>query len=133
MIGPYGVNQRGSDIYNKGANVLHTIRQIANSDEKWRMILRGLNKDFYHQTVETKQIENYISDKMGYDLSTFFDQYLRDPRVPTLEYSIQNGILKYKWTNTIEGFHMPLEITAGDNKLKIHPTNKIQELNDLLI
>jgi hypothetical protein len=23
---------------------------------------------------------------------------------------------------------MPLEITAGDNKLKIHPTNKIQEL-----
>ena len=128
VIGPYGVNKRGSDMYNKGANILHTIRQFCESDEQWRMILRGLNKEFYHQTVSTDQIENYIDEQLDIDLKVFFDQYLRDPRVPTLEYSIQNGILKYKWTNTIEGFHMPLEITAGDNKLKIHPTNKIQEL-----
>ena len=67
MIGPYGVNRRGSDIYTKGANVLHTLRQIANDDEKWRMILRGLNKKFYHQTVESKQIEDYISET-GQDL-----------------------------------------------------------------
>ena len=71
MIGPYGVNRRGSDIYTKGANVLHTLRQIANDDEKWRMILRGLNKKFYHQTVESKQIEDYISLNIGFDLSTF--------------------------------------------------------------
>ena len=128
VIGPYGVNKRGSDMYNKGANILHTIRQFCESDEQWRMILRGLNKEFYHQTVTTDQIENYIDEQLDMDLKVFFDQYLRDPRVPTLEYSVHNGILKYKWTNTIDGFHMPLEISAGDNKLKIHPTNKIQEL-----
>ena len=61
-------------------------------------------------------------------MKVFFDQYLRDPRVPTLEYSVHNGILKYKWINTIEGFHMPLEISAGEKKLKIHPTNEIQEM-----
>ena len=124
MIGPYGVNQRGSDIYSKGANVLHTIRQIANSDEKWRMILRGLNKDFYHQTVETKQIENYISDKMGYDLSTFFDQYLRTTNIPIFEYKLNDGLLEYKWTNVVDGFNMPIELFVGDEKIRLNPTQE---------
>ena len=129
MIGPYGVNQRGSDIYSKGANVLHTIRQIANSDEKWRMILRGLNKDFYHQTVETKQIENYISDKMGYDLSTFFDQYLRTTNIPVFEYKLNNGLLEYKWTNVVDGFKMPIELFVGDEKIRLNPTQEIKSID----
>ena len=129
MIGPYGVNQRGSDIYSKGANVLHTIRQIANSDEKWRMILRGLNKDFYHQTVETKQIENYISDKMGYDLSTFFDQYLRTTNIPVFEYKLNNGLLEYKWTNVVDGFKMPIELFVGDEKIRLNPTQETKSID----
>ena len=129
MIGPYGVNQRGSDIYSKGANVLHTIRQIADSDEKWRMILRGLNKDFYHQTVETKQIENYISDKMGYDLSTFFDQYLRTTNIPVFEYKLNDGLLEYKWTNVVDGFKMPIELFVGDEKIRLNPTQEIKSIN----
>ena len=129
MIGPYGVNQRGSDIYSKGANVLHTIRQIANSDEKWRMILRGLNKDFYHQTVETKQIENYISDKMGYDLSTFFDQYLRTTNIPVFEYKLNDGLLEYKWTNVVDGFKMPVEVFVGDEKIRLNPTQETKSIN----
>ena len=129
MIGPYGVNQRGSDIYSKGANVLHTIRQIANSDEKWRMILRGLNKDFYHQTVETKQIENYISDKMGYDLSTFFDQYLRTTNIPVFEYKLNDGLLEYKWTNVVDGFKMPIELFVGDEKIRLNPTQETKSID----
>ena len=129
MIGPYGVNQRGSDIYSKGANVLHTIRQIANSDEKWRMILRGLNKDFYHQTVETKQIENYISDKMGYDLSTFFDQYLRTTNIPVFEYKLNDGLLEYKWTNVVDGFKMPVEVFVGDEKIRLNPTQETKSID----
>jgi aminopeptidase N len=129
MIGPYGVNQRGSDIYSKGANVLHTIRQIANSDEKWRRILRGLNKDFYHQTVETKQIENYISDKMGYDLSTFFDQYLRTTKIPVFEYKLNDGLLEYKWTNVVDGFKMPVEVFVGDEKIRLNPTQETKSID----
>jgi len=129
MIGPYGVNQRGSDIYSKGANVLHTIRQIANSDEKWRRILRGLNKDFYHQTVETKQIENYISDKMGYDLSTFFDQYLRTTNIPVFEYKLNDGLLEYKWSNVVDGFKMPVEVFVGDEKIRLNPTQETKSID----
>ncbi len=64
VIGDYNVNHSGSsDMYYKGANMLHTIRTLLGDDEKWRSILRGLNKDFYHQTVTTKQIEDYLIEK----------------------------------------------------------------------
>ena len=124
MIGPYGVNKRGSDLYTKGANLLHTLRQIAKDDEIWRMILRGLNSEFYHQTVDTKQIEEFISSKIGFDLTTFFDQYLRDIRIPNLEYSISDGLLTYRWIDVIDNFTMPLEIEVLGENIWIYPTTK---------
>ncbi len=58
IIGIYNVNYEGSgDMYYKGGNMLHTLRQILNDDEKWRDILRGLNKDFYHQVVKGPRLK----------------------------------------------------------------------------
>ena len=128
MIGTYGVNKRGSDLYTKGANLLHTLRQIAKDDEIWRMILRGLNSEFYHQTVDTKQIEEYITSKIGFDLTTFFDQYLRDIRIPNLEYTISNGILTYRWIDVIDNFTMPLEIEVLGKNIWIYPTTNKKSL-----
>ena len=130
IIGIYDLNSKGSgDMYSKGANLLHTIRQIANDDKKWRKTLRGLNKTFYHQTVTSNQVENYISENIGFDLKYVFDQYLRDIRVPILEYSIKNKKIKYRWTNTIDGFNMPIEVLIN-NKIKwLYPTNSWDEVN----
>lgn len=118
IIGQYDINREGSgDMYSKGANLLHTIRQLAKDDEIWRQTLRGLNKEFYHSTVTTEEIEEYISKSIGIDLSKVFDQYLRDYRVPILEYEIIDGILNYRWNNVIDGFNMPIEAEIdGVNK-----------------
>jgi aminopeptidase N len=114
VIGPYGVNREGSvDMYYKGSNLLHTIRQIINDDEKFRSILRGMNKDFYHQTVTSKLIEDYITKKAGIDLSKVFDQYLRNINIPIFEYKFSNGKLSYRWSNCIDGFDMPIKINAS--------------------
>lgn len=122
VIGPYGVNQEGSgDMYYKGANMLHTLRQLLEDDALWREILRGLNRDFYHQTVRTEEIEAYLSEKSGKDLSAFFDQYLRTTKVPVLEYRWANGTLTYRYTDIIEGFDMPLRIFADGEALWIFP------------
>jgi aminopeptidase N len=111
------VNKEGSvDMYYKGANMLHTLRQLIEDDEKWRQILRGLNITFYHQTVTTKQIEDYISEQSGIDLTEFFNQYLRSTRIPTLEYSINKKELKYRWTNIVDGFDMPIQVKIGHGK-----------------
>ncbi|WP_269684587.1 M1 family metallopeptidase [Flavobacterium lacustre] len=125
IIGNYDVNNEGSgDMYPKGGNMLHTLRQIVNDDEKWRGILRGLNSTFYHQTVTTKQIEDYLSQQVGIDLNSFFNQYLRDIRIPTLEYFFKEGKLGYRWTNCVSGFNMPVKITLDGTEKLLNPTTE---------
>lgn len=115
IIGPYGVNQEGSgDMYNKGNNILHMVRQVIDNDSVFRNILRGLNEAFYHKTVDSKDVENYISKRSGKDLSKLFDQYLRTTQIPTLEYKIQGEKLSYRWTNCINGFNMTVKLANSD-------------------
>ncbi len=130
IVGVYGVNQEGSgDMYPKGGNLLHTIRQIVADDAKWREILRGLNRDFYHQTVDGAQIEAYIAQKSGKKLDKVFDQYLRHRNVPVLEYSLKKGRLRYRWVDCIEGFDMPIRVTLDRGKFSwIYPTTSWQEV-----
>jgi aminopeptidase N len=124
IVGVYNVNQSGSgDMYPKGGNMLHTIRQIINHDERWRKILRDMNATFYHQTVDGHRIEKFISDRSGRDLRKVFDQYLRDTRIPTLEYAIRQGKLSYRWTNCVKDFDMPVKITVqGKDSQFLYPT-----------
>lgn len=130
IIGTYNVNTEGSaDMYYKGANMLHTLRQIVNDDEKWRSILRGLNAEFYHQTVSTKQIENYMSQKTGINLTPVFDQYLRDIRIPIFSYNIIDGKLAYRWENVVDGFNMPVKITVDGKEMSLKPTQQWQTID----
>ncbi|MFL0684423.1 MAG: M1 family metallopeptidase [Algoriphagus aquaeductus] len=130
IIGTYGVNQRGSgDMYYKGGNLLNMLREILNDDEKWRQILRGLNQEFYHQTVNTQQIESYISQAFGMDLTPIFDQYLRDERIPVLEYYYSgNQTLQYRWISSIPSFTMPVDVEIGGEKVRIQPKTAWSEL-----
>lgn len=126
LQGIYGLNYRGSsDMYNKGGNLLHTIRQIAGNDSLWRETLRGLNEEFYHQTVKSKQVEEYISQKLNMDLSSVFDQYVRDIRIPTLDYAFMNGRLHYKWGNAVPGFSMPVDVIVNGEEIRLHPTTRM--------
>ncbi len=130
IIGTYNVNSEGSsDMYYKGANMLHTLRQLVEDDEKWRSILRGLNKEFYHQTVTSQQIEDYISAATKIDLTAFFNQYLRTTQIPTLEYNIKEGKLKYRYIDIVEKFDMPVRIVIGDSSKWIQPNADWQTMD----
>ena len=112
IIGPYNVNKEGSgDMYYKGSNLIHSIRQLINDDDKFRNILRGLNKTFYHQTVTTQQVERYISEQSGLKLTKIFDQYLRHKDIPTFEYHIKGNKLSYRWVADVKDFDMSLRVT----------------------
>jgi len=125
LIGPYNVNKEGSsDMYYKGANLLHTIRQIIEDDDLWRKILRGLNEEFYHQTVTTKQVEDYINNYSWTSLTSIFDQYLRSEKIPKLDYKFENDEFFYKWSNVIDGFDMPVKITLDNETSLFFPETK---------
>ncbi|PAC29814.1 M1 family metallopeptidase [Flectobacillus sp. BAB-3569] len=132
IIGVYNVNHEGSgDMYYKGGNMLHTIRYIIDNDEKWRNILRGMNQVFYHKTVTTEEIENFLSQQSGVSLSKVFDQYLRTVQIPTIEYKVSGNKLEYRWTTCIDGFDMPVRFKKADNTyLKVKPSMQWQTVED---
>ncbi|WP_085300534.1 M1 family metallopeptidase [Cognaticolwellia mytili] len=130
IIGKYGVHQEGSsDMYDKGGNMLHTIRQIIDNDETWREILRGLNEKFYHSITDSAQVESYISEQASKDFSKIFDQYLRDIRIPTLEYFVKNNEMQYRWGNAIDGFDMPIKITIAGKTQWLSPTSQWEKMS----
>jgi aminopeptidase N len=123
ITGIYNVNFEGSgDMYYKGGNMLHTLRQMVNDDEKWRSILRGLNQEFYHKVVKGSQIEDYLSQQTGLRLKPFFDQYLRDVRIPVLEYYVNGNNLTFRWNNCVAGFNMPVKIYVSGKEMILSPS-----------
>jgi len=130
IIGTYGANREGSsDMYPKGGNMLHTIRQIVNDDAKWRSILQGLNQDFWHQTVTTQQIESYLSQHAGVDLGKVFDQYLRTTKIPSFQYRIEGSTLSFKYDNVVPGFTMPIRVAINGTNTVLVPTEQLQAMN----
>jgi len=131
LIGTYNRNNRGSnDMYYKGANILHTLRQLIADDQKWRAILQGLNKDFYHQTVTSHQVETYISEKSGIHLTQFWEQYLRTTMIPNLQYTIQENQLRYRYIDIIKGFDMPVQVKINGVLNWIQPTGAWKTLEN---
>jgi aminopeptidase N len=114
IIGPYGVNREGSgDMYPKGGSMIHNIRQLVDNDERFRMILRGMNEKFCHQTVTADDIEKYMSSASGIDLSLIFKQYLSTTMIPNLEFKTDGKVIQYRWTNIVDGFAMKVKLTNG--------------------
>lgn len=127
IIGPYDVNRRGSrDMYAKGANILHTLRQLLEDDALWRSILRGLNKEFYHQTVTTQQVEDYISSRTRKDLSAYFNQYLRTPMIPKLEYQRDGDQIRFRYVNIVADFDMPVRVFVDGKERWIFPNSEFK-------
>jgi len=106
----------GDGMYMQGWALIHMLRAIINRDVKFRNILRGLNGRFYHQTVTSTQIENYISQAAGKDFSLIFDQYLRTAQLPVLEYSIHDDVLHYRLTNCIPGLALPVKTSLTKDR-----------------
>ncbi|MDG4946472.1 M1 family metallopeptidase [Weeksellaceae bacterium KMM 9713] len=135
IIGVYGLNQTGgTDMYYKGANIIHTLRHWMNNDSKFKGMIRSMNQEFYHHIVSSAQIEKFIADYAGLDLKTFFDQYLRTTSIPTLEIRSQNAKKYYRWINVVDGFNMPLRLNNSTEW--IQPTTEWQTYtgkSDLII
>lgn len=131
IIGPYGVNKEGSgDMYDKGSNLLNMVRTALNDDAKWRQVLRGLNKTFYHQTVTSQQVIDYISKESGHNFSAVFAQYLQYATLPVLEMRVEKGQLLGRWVAAAPGFSLPvrLRLKGGEYRF-VTPSRKWQPLD----
>jgi hypothetical protein len=62
-------------------------------------------------------VETYLSQKAKLDLSVVFDQYLRSTTIPVLEYKMDQGKIRLRFSNCIDNFQMP--IRWGQRQLTI--------------
>lgn len=127
IIARYNINEEGSgDMYPKGGNMLHTIRHSIDNDSLFRQILRGMNRDFYHQTVTTAQIEHYLSKHAGFDYGKVFDQYLRTVQIPEFDYYFSdNGkMVHYRYVNCVRGFNLPLVMRDKQATIRLLPADQ---------
>ena len=131
LVGTMGVDDNASsDIYNKGANILQTVRTVINNDETWRNILRGLNEKFHLKTVTTKDVVDYISKESGRDFSTIFKTYLDYAKIPTLEIMELERHTKYRWNTSEKNFDLPIQVKLSDQSewITLYPSSKWKKL-----
>jgi hypothetical protein len=79
-----------------------------------------------------------MSEKTGLNLKPFFDQYLRDVRIPILEYTVSGSDITYRWANCVQGFNMPLKVSVSGKEYLLSPsarwtTLKTEGTNPVLV
>jgi aminopeptidase N len=137
IVGPYGVNHEGSgDMYDKGQLVLNTLRHVLDNDSLWFGILKRLNSTYRHQSIDGKQIFDFISAESGMNLEPFFEQYFKNANLPELVIMIEKSDVNvsaiYRWNADVKDFLMPIKVTTGPGKMGfIYPTTESFQRIDL--
>jgi aminopeptidase N len=112
----------GQDIYNKGALMLHSLRELIGDKDFFDSIRRlvygrpdpkpGNFSPLYATTGDYVAI---VDEVTGRDLHWFFDVYLRDAALPRLDQQRDGNTLRLHWvTEHGKPFPMPIEVQVGD-------------------
>ena len=129
IIGQYGVNNQGSaDMYYKGTQLLNTLRSSIDNDEKWWSIMRNFALTFRHKIIETEDVIEFFSIETDLNLKPFFNQYLRETKIPVLEIEQFGNQLNYRFSNTLQDFELPIHIIVNNQKTSITPKTTWQTI-----
>ncbi len=137
MLGPLNVNydEHDSDMYYKGALMLHTLRAAIEDDALWWDILKSFYQNFTHKNVVTDDFIGLVKEKTGKDWTYFFDQYLKQPQLPKLQLRIKHKrkkvILEYRWKADVEDFQLPVFLTTTEGVVKLLPKTQAWSKTEL--
>jgi aminopeptidase N len=124
------ITQRGihrsptQDQYFKGALFLHTLRNVVNDDAKWWSALRDVYQKFKYQNIMTEELTQFMSARLGMDLTPLFNQYLRRAALPALELAFNDKAqtVAYRWKADERDFAMPIRVGERGKWQTITPT-----------
>lgn len=136
IIGPRDVNYHkfnNSDHYFKGSWVLHTLRNTINDDRLFFKIFRKFYESYKYKNANSEDFFRLVNTETGENYDAFFEQYLRHPEIPVLEYKLkQKGSklrVSYRWNCKVEGFDMQIKLSNGTEDQIVRPrTGKWQNI-----
>jgi len=116
IIGVYNVNFFYlGDMYGKGALMLNTLRNVVGNDSVWFGALRGIQQQLRYKSVRTSDVVRWFDFYAGADYTLFFNQYLRYPSTPVLQWRPSlsgGGLIEYRWQADVPGFWMPVRVNS---------------------
>lgn len=83
LVGPYDVNysnMMSTDIYYKGAWMLHSLRMKINNDRKWMQTLRQFYLTFQHKKITTEDVLTYFENQLS--ARNFMERWLWKESIP---------------------------------------------------
>ncbi len=138
VAGPAGMsyrNESDNDVCNKGAMILHTIRNIVNDSTLFFDILQTFYSEHAAAShVTTEDFIRILERKTGKEWQQFFEVYLHRREVPVLHWyyspaaiesmsgspSGSGGpVIAAKWTGVPEGFSMPVDLFCKEQNITI--------------
>jgi aminopeptidase N len=123
-----------SDIYYKGALMLHTIRTVINNDKLFLACLKAIQQKFSLQTISTTTLIQFMNSYLKADLTPIFQHYLYEVSPPLFSYRYtpnENGkgyLFSYKFDATNDGFMLPVSVSFGNKKYNLKGTSSWQEV-----
>ncbi len=136
IVGPLDVNFNdwsGSDMYYKGAWMLHTLRNQVNDDALWWQTIYDFATAFRLKNTDTKEVIAWFSNKLGKDYGWLMREYLYHAKAPVLVYMAKpkgsKTQLKYKWEAGESDFHLsiPVKLDNGEKQM-LTPTTSWQKI-----
>ena len=123
IIAAYGVNKEGSsDMYDKGALFLNTLRHVINDDAKWWKTLLKYSQTFHNKIIDTETVITFFNTETRMNLTPVFNQYLKYAAIPLLELRKTKGKLEFRWKTAETKFNMPADIKIKEKKYRLYPT-----------
>lgn len=136
IVGPLDVNYQGwvgSDMYYKGAWMLHTLRHQVSDDNLWWSTIKAFATEFRLRNTETSEIIRWFNERLGNDYAWLFNEYLYAAKPPVLVYEAKakgdKTQLKYKWEATQPGFKLKVDVKLPDgSNFRLAPTTTWQKV-----
>jgi aminopeptidase N len=136
VVGPRDVNFNdfgSSDMYYKGAWMLHSLRGFVNDDNLWWATIKSFAESFKYKVTNTDEVIKWFNQKLGADYTAFFRQYLYQSARPTFEYTLKKKgkgtVMAYRWNAKEAGFNLPIDVLTGEKQgVRIHPTSVTQKI-----
>ena len=121
-----------TDMYYKGSWMLHTLRTVFNNDDLWFRSIKDLQINFGSKIIDTDHVIKHFESYSGFDLNSFFNQYLYNNSLPILEYYFSEKkdkkFLNYRW-NSKSDINLPILIKKNkNNRVWINPQNNWRKI-----
>lgn len=112
----------GSDIYQKGAWILHTLRNLIGDDDFFaatrKLVYQTTDPkpgNFEPHFADSQDFIDAVNEQTGEDFTWFFEHYLYTAKLPELVGEQEGSQLSLHWKTFNEAaFELPVEVQVGD-------------------